>query len=105
MVFARTVSSVQILICGGRGRGDLLIKRSPLQPLPKAFEKWGFTDGMCVQILICRALCLRELVGRDVKGLFAILSANRVRFVVDSAAIRDQCPVRSNFDLSVGLIC
>ena len=42
---------MQILICRGRGRGDLLTKRSPLQPLPKAFEK-------------------RNLNGRDVRSNF-----------------------------------
>ena len=75
-----------------------------MTPFKNFWKKEFARTESVVQILIYRALCLRELVGRDVKGLFAILSANRVRFVVDSAAIRDQCLVCSNFDLSGCLV-
>ena len=75
---------LQILICGDALGGTFFQKGSPYEPFQKLLEKGFFTDGMWVQILIYRALCLHIFVGGDVKGLFAILSANRVRFVVDS---------------------
>ena len=59
--------------------GTFWQKGSPYTPLQKLLGKGICADGMCVQILIYRALCLRELVGRDV--LDAPQSAINVPFV------------------------
>ena len=52
MIFARTGSSVQFLICGDALGGIFLKKGSPYNPFQKLLKKGFYTDGMFVQILI-----------------------------------------------------